>query len=70
MPLSAVVDASVLVSAVLLPDSVPGLIVKLGQQGRFSQHLSPIQARASTGGPDKPGHDGLAQSSGLNPMIR
>ena len=42
MPLSAVVDASVLVSACLFPDSVPGLIVKLGQQGRFRQHLSEI----------------------------
>jgi putative PIN family toxin of toxin-antitoxin system len=42
MPLSAVVDASVLVSAFLFPDSVPGLIAKLGRQGRFSLHLSGI----------------------------
>jgi predicted nucleic acid-binding protein len=35
MPLSAVVDASVLVSAFLFPESVPGLIVKLARQGRF-----------------------------------
>jgi uncharacterized protein len=42
MPLSAVVDASVLVSAFLFPDSVPGLIVKLGRQSRFRGHLSGI----------------------------
>jgi putative PIN family toxin of toxin-antitoxin system len=42
MPLSAVVDASVLVNAFLFPESVPGLIVKLGRQGRFNMHLSGI----------------------------
>lgn len=42
MPLSAVVDASVLVSAFLFPDSVPGLIAKLAGSGRFALHLSPI----------------------------
>jgi putative PIN family toxin of toxin-antitoxin system len=42
MPLSAVVDASVLVSAFLFPHSLPGLIVKLGRKGRFNLHLSGI----------------------------
>jgi hypothetical protein len=42
MPLSAVVDASVLVSAFLFPESVPGLIVKLARQGRFAGHVSSI----------------------------
>src|SRR5260370_15208840 len=42
MPPSAVVDASVLVSAFLFPESVPGLILKLAGQGLFVLHLSPI----------------------------
>jgi putative PIN family toxin of toxin-antitoxin system len=42
MPTSAVVDASVLVSAFLFPGSVPGRILKLADQGRFAMHLSPI----------------------------
>jgi putative PIN family toxin of toxin-antitoxin system len=42
MPISAVVDASVLVSAFLFPGSVPGRILKLADQGGFTMHLSPI----------------------------
>jgi len=39
---SAVVDTSVLVSAFLFPESVPGLVLKLAAEGRFALHLSPI----------------------------
>ncbi|MBD0273142.1 MAG: putative toxin-antitoxin system toxin component, PIN family [Acetobacteraceae bacterium] len=42
MPPSAVVDASVLVSAFLFPGSLPGQVLKLAGQGRFALHLSPI----------------------------
>jgi len=42
MPKSAVVDASVLVSAFLLPESVPGRVLKLALQGEFVLHLSPL----------------------------
>lgn len=42
MPTSAVVDASILVSAFLFPGSVPGRVVKLAGQGRFIMHLSPL----------------------------
>lgn len=42
MPTSAVVDASVLVSAFLFPESVPGRVLKLAQQGVFEMHLSQI----------------------------
>ncbi len=42
MPLNVVVDASVLVSAFLFPQSVPGLVVRLARSGRFALHLSPI----------------------------
>ncbi|MBV9998739.1 MAG: PIN domain-containing protein [Verrucomicrobia bacterium] len=42
MPASAVVDASVLVSAFLFPRSVPGWILKLAGQGAFVMHLSPL----------------------------
>ena len=42
MPLSAVVDSSVLVSAFLFPDSVPGRVLKLADQGRFALNLSSI----------------------------
>ncbi len=42
MPLNAVVDASVLVSAFLFPRSVPGLVVTLAGRGRFAMQLSPI----------------------------
>ena len=38
----AVVDASVLVSAFLFPESVPGRIIKFAGQGQFAMHLSPI----------------------------
>ena len=37
---SAVVDASVLVSAFLFPASVPGQVVRLAGQGEFVLHLS------------------------------
>ena len=42
MPKSAVVDASVLVSAFLFPDSVPGRVLKAARQARFTLHLSPL----------------------------
>ena len=42
MPKSAVVDASVLVSAFLFPESVPGRVVKLACQGKYVLHLSPL----------------------------
>jgi putative PIN family toxin of toxin-antitoxin system len=42
MPPSAVVDASVLVSAFLFPGSVPGRVLKLADQGAFVLHLSPL----------------------------
>jgi uncharacterized protein len=42
MPTSAVVDASVLVSAFLFPGSVPGRVLKLAGQGTFAMHLSPL----------------------------
>lgn len=42
MPTSAVVDASVLVSAFLFPGSVPGRVLKLAGQGAFALHLSPL----------------------------
>lgn len=42
MPISAVVDASILVSAFLFPDSVPGRVLKLAKEGAFLMHLSPL----------------------------
>ncbi|MDX1540859.1 MAG: putative toxin-antitoxin system toxin component, PIN family [Geminicoccaceae bacterium] len=42
MPRSAVVDASVLVSAFLFPESVPGRVVALAGRGAYALHLSPI----------------------------
>lgn len=42
MPASAVVDASVLVSAFLFPGSVPGRVLKLAGQGAFALHVSPL----------------------------
>jgi putative PIN family toxin of toxin-antitoxin system len=42
MPISAVVDASVLVSAFLFPNSVPGRVLKLAGQRKFAMHLSPL----------------------------
>src|SRR3954447_12036020 len=42
MPTSAVVDASVLVSAFLFPESVPGRVLKLAEQTAFALHLSPL----------------------------
>jgi len=42
MPRSAVVDTSVLVSAFLFPDSVPGRVVALADQGIYALHFSPI----------------------------
>ncbi len=42
MPTSAIVDASVLVSAFLFPGSVPGRVLKLAGQGAFALHLSPL----------------------------
>ena len=37
MPTSAVVDASVLVSAFLFPESVPGRVLRLAEQGASAQ---------------------------------
>jgi len=42
MPTSAVVDASVLVSAFLFPGSIPGRVLKLAGQGAFAMHLTPL----------------------------
>jgi predicted nucleic acid-binding protein len=42
MPASAVLDASVLVSAFLFPGSVPGRVLTLADQGTFALHLSPL----------------------------
>ncbi|MDQ2694581.1 MAG: putative toxin-antitoxin system toxin component, PIN family [Pseudomonadota bacterium] len=42
MPPSAVVDTSVLVSAFLFPDSVPGRVLGLADQGAYALHVSPI----------------------------
>jgi len=42
MPKSAVVDASVLVSAFLFPGSVPGCLLKLARQGKYVLNLSPL----------------------------
>jgi putative PIN family toxin of toxin-antitoxin system len=42
MPPSAVVDASILVSAFLFRESVPGRVLKLAADRRFAMHLSPI----------------------------
>jgi putative PIN family toxin of toxin-antitoxin system len=39
---SAVLDASVLVSAFLFPESVPGRVLKLADRGMFALHLSPV----------------------------
>lgn len=39
---SAIVDTSVLVSAFLFPDSVPGRIVALAEKGAYALHVSPI----------------------------
>lgn len=42
MPLNVVVDASVLISAFLFPESVPGQVLKFAREGVFPMHLSPI----------------------------
>ncbi len=42
MPRSAVVDTSVLVSAFLFPNSVPGRVVALVEQGLYALHFSPV----------------------------
>lgn len=39
---SAIVDTSVLVSAFLFPDSVPGRVVALAEKGAYALHVSPI----------------------------
>ena len=39
---SAIVDTSVLVSAFLFPDSTPGRVVALADQGAYALHFSPI----------------------------
>lgn len=59
----AVVDASVLVSAFLFPDSVPGAVLRAADQARFALHLSPLlreEARRSLMHPrlrERYGHD-------------
>jgi putative PIN family toxin of toxin-antitoxin system len=66
MPTSAVVDASVLVSAFLFPESVPGRVLKQAEQGAFALHLSPLlldetrYALLSTRLRDAYGHDDAA----------
>jgi putative PIN family toxin of toxin-antitoxin system len=42
MLISAVVDASVLVSAFLFPESIPGRVLNEAHQGKFVLHLSPL----------------------------
>ena len=42
MPRSVVVDTSVLVSAFLFPDSVPGMVLNLAKQGIYVLRFSPI----------------------------
>ena len=42
LPSSAVVDANVLVSAVLVPDSVPGLVLRLADDGSYTLKTAPI----------------------------
>lgn len=42
MPKSAVVDTSVLVSAFLFPESIPGRVVALAEQGVYTLHVSLI----------------------------
>jgi len=42
MPKSAVVDASVLVSAFLFPQSIPGRVVALAEEGVYALHFSLI----------------------------
>jgi uncharacterized protein len=42
MPPNVVVDASILVSAFLFPESVPGRVLKLAEDGGFTMFLSPI----------------------------
>jgi putative PIN family toxin of toxin-antitoxin system len=42
MPPSYVVDASVLVSAFLFPESIPGQVLKRAAEARFEMHLSLI----------------------------
>ncbi len=42
MPKNAVVDASVLASAFLFPQSLPGDVVASAQEGRYTIFLSPI----------------------------
>ena len=42
MPHNAVVDASVLVSAFLFPESLPGQVIRLANQGLYALYFSPI----------------------------
>jgi uncharacterized protein len=42
MPKSAVIDTSVLVSAFLFPESIPGRVVALADQGVYALYFSPI----------------------------
>ena len=42
MPLNAVVDASVLVSAFLFPQSLPGRVLDMAEEARYALCLSPI----------------------------
>lgn len=42
MPRSAVVDASVLVSVFLFPESISGRVLALAEQGVYALHFSPI----------------------------
>ncbi len=42
MPSSAVADTSILVSAFLFPNSVPGRVLTLAEQGIYALYFSPI----------------------------
>ncbi len=46
MPKSAVVDTSVLVSAFLFRESVPGRVIALAEQNIYTIYLSPILLEA------------------------
>jgi putative PIN family toxin of toxin-antitoxin system len=76
MPPSAVVDASVLVSAFLFPESVPGRILRLAGDGSFAMHLSPIlveETRRSLLNPrlrSAYGHDEAAVHSWCDDLAR
>jgi hypothetical protein len=65
MPLIAIVDASVLVSAFLFPESVPGTIVKLADQGAFTMQGPAV----SWTGPGDPNADSAGVPDRVDPGL-